>query len=428
MSEHFQIDEEPGFVIIPASPGQVALTIDFPFQLDTDIRILRTDVDTVQTALTLDDDFILSGAGDDEGGTATLLVAALEGDVYLIWRQTGLARATGIVRNGRYDAKALDDDLDRQLLIAQDLRRDIDLAVRVPLGSTPPVLTPGDDDTLVVWQDGQLVPGPIWSEEIGIPGKSAYEIAVGNGYVGSEAAWLTSIRGASAYQVAVANGFVGDEAAWLASLEGAPGDGSGDMLKVESLSGLANYVAARSNLGLAIGTHVQAQSAYLQSIHALGDPGADRILFWDDSAGAYTPLTLSPNLAISGTELRVIEVWGIVLSDETTALTTGTAKGQLVIPYNFTVLGVAASLNTSSSSGTPTFDINEGGSSILSTRIVIEQGELTGGSAGYQGTGAAAAVISDTTIAAFASITGDIDVAGTGAKGAKLYLIGYRSA
>lgn len=67
----------------------------------------------------------------------------------------------------------------------------------------------------------------------GADGASAYEVAVANGFVGNEAAWLASLQGAdgdpgpqgdSAYEVAVANGFVGSEAAWLASLQGADGD------------------------------------------------------------------------------------------------------------------------------------------------------------------------------------------------------------
>lgn len=75
------------------------------------------------------------------------------------------------------------------------------------------------------------------STQPGPPGPSAYEVAVENGFVGTEAAWLASLQGAdgdpgndstvpgpSAYEIAVANGFVGDEAAWLASLEGPPGD------------------------------------------------------------------------------------------------------------------------------------------------------------------------------------------------------------
>lgn len=90
----------------------------------------------------------------------------------------------------------------------------------------------------------------------GIPGEnglSAYDVALANGFVGTEAEWLASLEGPpgpdgadgapgqdgqdgqpgadgedglsglSAYEVAVANGFPGDEAAWLASLVGPPG-------------------------------------------------------------------------------------------------------------------------------------------------------------------------------------------------------------
>lgn len=54
-------------------------------------------------------------------------------------------------------------------------------------------------------------------------GLSAYDIAVKNGYIGTEVAWLGSLHGASAYEVALENGFVGTEAEWLASLKGEPG-------------------------------------------------------------------------------------------------------------------------------------------------------------------------------------------------------------
>jgi hypothetical protein len=77
--------------------------------------------------------------------------------------------------------------------------------------------------------------GAAWFQPVGAKGAdgaagaSAYAVAVANGFVGTEAAWLLSLEGAdgaagaSAYAVAVANGFVGTEAAWLLSLEGADG-------------------------------------------------------------------------------------------------------------------------------------------------------------------------------------------------------------
>lgn len=79
----------------------------------------------------------------------------------------------------------------------------------------------------------------------GIMGASAYEIAVNNGFTGTEEEWLASLKGetgaagavgengkdgidgadgASAYEIAVKNGFEGTESEWLASLKGEKGD------------------------------------------------------------------------------------------------------------------------------------------------------------------------------------------------------------
>lgn len=65
----------------------------------------------------------------------------------------------------------------------------------------------------------------------------------------------------------------------------------------------ANAATARTTLGLAIGTNVQAQSSGLQQISDLADPNADRLLFWDDSAGAHAYLTVGANLSITGTTI-----------------------------------------------------------------------------------------------------------------------------
>lgn len=73
----------------------------------------------------------------------------------------------------------------------------------------------------------------------GTPGKSAYEVAVEQGYSGTVTQWLaslvgptgpqgatgpTGVDGKSAYQLAVQDGFVGTEAEWLASLVGPQGE------------------------------------------------------------------------------------------------------------------------------------------------------------------------------------------------------------
>jgi hypothetical protein len=111
----------------------------------------------------------------------------------------------------------------------------------------------------------------------------------------------------------------------------------------------------------------------------------------------------------------------LAVSDESTAITTGTAKVTFRIPHAFTVTAVRASLSTASTSGVVTVDINEGGTSILSTKLTIDENEKT------STTAAAAAVISDSSLADDAEITIDIDTAGAGAKGLKVVLIGKRT-
>jgi hypothetical protein len=51
-------------------------------------------------------------------------------------------------------------------------------------------------------------------------GPSAYAVAVEQGYTGTVTQWLKSLEGQTAYELAVANGYVGTEAAWLNSLKG----------------------------------------------------------------------------------------------------------------------------------------------------------------------------------------------------------------
>jgi hypothetical protein len=80
--------------------------------------------------------------------------------------------------------------------------------------------------------------------ENGLAGASAYQIAVGNGFSGSEAQWIASLvgpkgdkgdtgnagspglTGASAYQIAISNGFSGSEAEWLESLKASQTSGT----------------------------------------------------------------------------------------------------------------------------------------------------------------------------------------------------------
>ena len=267
-----------------------------------------------------------------------------------------------------------------------------------------------------------------------------------------------------------------------------------------------------------IGLNVQAYDAELAQIAALAAPGADRVLFWDHSALAFTFLTMGSNLTITGTTLSAsvtgatladgdygditasgsgtvltidtdvvtyakmqnvsatdkllgrstagsgdveeiactafgrsliddaaainarttlglvigtdvraqaadTESFVLACSDETTALTAGTAKVTFRMPYAFTVTAVRASVTTAPTGGTLlAVDINESGTTILSTKLTFDASEKT------TTTAATPAVISDSALADDAEITIDIDAVGSTIAGAglKVYIIGHQ--
>ena len=109
----------------------------------------------------------------------------------------------------------------------------------------------------------------------------------------------------------------------------------------------------------------------------------------------------------------------VACSDETSDLTTGTAKATFRMPQAATITAVRASVTTAPAGSALTVDINESGSTILSTKLTIDAGEKT------STTAATAAVISDASIADDAEMTIDIDAIGSSTAGAGLKVTIY---
>jgi hypothetical protein len=159
-----------------------------------------------------------------------------------------------------------------------------------------------------------------------------------------------------------------------------------------------------------------------QQVRVVHNRADDGIYVWsDNSPGGWTAVSGGgggggePTVAIP-----------IACSDETTALTAGTAKVTFRMPFAFTLTAVRASLTTAQATngggGIFTVDINESGATLLSTKLTIDNTEKT------STTAATPPVISDSSIADDAEITIDIDQIGDGtAKGLKVYLIGHKT-
>lgn len=159
---------------------------------------------------------------------------------------------------------------------------------------------------------------------------------------------------------------------------------------------------------------LQSNSFPIASFAELGNSGC---FYWNSNGVMYLVCTNSlTTTAVTNQIGALTNVYEFALSDETTVITTGTAKVSWRAPYPMILRDCRASLTTASSSGLPTVNIKEAGTTIFSTKLTIDANELT------STTAATPYVFSDTAIADDALITFDIDVAGTGATGLKVKL------
>jgi len=116
----------------------------------------------------------------------------------------------------------------------------------------------------------------------------------------------------------------------------------------------------------------------------------------------------------------------VAVGDESTILSTGTAKVTFRMPFAFTVTEVRASLTVAGTGAAlVTVDINDDGSTLLSTKITIDATEKT------SQTAAASPILSPDPflIADDSEMTIDVDTIDTDnvAAGLKVYLIGFET-
>lgn len=92
--------------------------------------------------------------------------------------------------------------------------------------------------------------------------RTPYELAVANGFDGTEEEWLDSLKAPSPYELAVANGFDGTEEEWLESLKGSDGiDGADGLDGTDGADGKSAYwINASSSTKPSVGGTIVIQS------------------------------------------------------------------------------------------------------------------------------------------------------------------------
>lgn len=113
--------------------GQTAFPYPFPIFEDSDLVV---DVDGVTKALSTH--YTVDGEGGDTGGNATFVTPMAGDEVVTIYRDIPIERTTDFQTNGPNSSRALNDELDKFVMIQQQLESLLSRTIRVPVTSSQP--------------------------------------------------------------------------------------------------------------------------------------------------------------------------------------------------------------------------------------------------------------------------------------------------
>ncbi len=123
-----------------------AFSVPFKFNANADITAVLATAAGVETTLTNPTHYSLTGAGDANGGTLTMVTAPATTETLIIYRAPAIVQEVDYVENSAFPAETHEGALDLLTMICQRLGKRIDRAVTIPISSS---VTPTDYLTTV---------------------------------------------------------------------------------------------------------------------------------------------------------------------------------------------------------------------------------------------------------------------------------------
>lgn len=200
MTDAIVIDQNDGFAQQIAAGGQTQFDYDFPLFDENHIKVLRTDAVTGDiTVLVITTDYTVQDVGEQAGGTITLNPTtypsgATVNDIYTMRLNVPEERTSDFQQAGDFFADVLNEELDLEIQMIQQLRRDLSRAARLP-----------DDNTI----SEVFLPAPedgLWPAWVGSSGQMQNVGSADTGATAATAFWLATLLTSTALSARTALG------------------------------------------------------------------------------------------------------------------------------------------------------------------------------------------------------------------------------
>lgn len=288
----------------------------FQFLDEADLKVVVTSSAGVETTKVLTTDYTVTGAGDSGGGTVTFVTAPATGEKINITSNVTLDQQTDYTEGGSFSANTHETALDKLTKISQQIKEITDRSVKLPISNqdiSTEVSLPVANYVLRVNSDASSLE---WA--------SGASIGLTGAVTVTDNAFTITDDGDSTKKLSFEVSGVSTATTRTLTIQDLNGTvyvtGGQDVSVADGGTGASTASGARTNLGLGTlatqnATSVSITGGSISGITdlaladggtgaSLSDPGADRIMFWDDSAGAVTWLTPGTNLTITGTTLN----------------------------------------------------------------------------------------------------------------------------